>query len=90
MHGEYSNPKNTACFGTRRKKDIRKLIEKGFEVQVLTDDNRSLIVVLIGPENSLYCEGKWRIQVFLPEEYPLKPPSVVFLTRIYHPNIDFG
>ena len=26
--------------------------------------------------------------LFLPSEYPLKPPQVRFLTKVYHPNID--
>ena len=25
---------------------------------------------------------------FLPEDYPMSPPKVRFLTKIYHPNID--
>jgi ubiquitin-conjugating enzyme E2 N len=28
------------------------------------------------------------LELFLPEEYPLTPPKVRFLTRVYHPNID--
>ena len=26
-------------------------------------------------------------KLFLPEEYPMAPPKVRFLTKIYHPNI---
>ena len=28
------------------------------------------------------------MELFLPEEYPMAPPKVRFLTKIYHPNID--
>ena len=28
------------------------------------------------------------MELFLPEEYPMVPPKVRFLTKIYHPNID--
>jgi len=28
------------------------------------------------------------LELFLPEEYPMAPPKVRFLTKIYHPNID--
>jgi ubiquitin-protein ligase len=28
------------------------------------------------------------LELFLPEEYPMGPPKVRFLTKIYHPNID--
>jgi ubiquitin-conjugating enzyme E2 N len=27
------------------------------------------------------------LELFLPEEYPMAPPKVRFLTKIYHPNI---
>jgi hypothetical protein len=32
--------------------------------------------------------GIFRLELFLPEEYPMAPPKVRFLTKIYHPNID--
>ena len=28
------------------------------------------------------------MELFLPDDYPMGPPKVRFLTRIYHPNID--
>jgi ubiquitin-protein ligase len=32
-------------------------------------------------------EGIFKLELFLPEEYPMVPPRVRFLTKIYHPNI---
>ena len=34
--------------------------------------------------------GIFRLELFLPEEYPMAPPKVRFLTKIYHPNIGAG
>ena len=34
--------------------------------------------------------GVFQLELFLPEEYPMAPPKVRFLTRIYHPNIGTG
>jgi ubiquitin-protein ligase len=31
--------------------------------------------------------GKFKISVSLPKEYPFKPPTVSFKTKIYHPNV---
>lgn len=31
--------------------------------------------------------GIFKLELFLPEEYPMNPPKVRFLTKIYHPNI---
>jgi len=32
--------------------------------------------------------GVFKLELFLPEEYPMAAPKVRFLTKIYHPNID--
>lgn len=28
------------------------------------------------------------MELFLPDDYPMTPPKIRFLTKIYHPNID--
>jgi len=35
-------------------------------------------------------DGVFKLELFLPEEYPMAPPKVRFLTKIYHPNIGAG
>ena len=37
---------------------------------------------------SPFENGTFRLELFLPEEYPMAPPKVRFMTKIYHPNID--
>ena len=37
---------------------------------------------------SPFEKGKFSLELFLPEEYPMAPPKVRFMTKIYHPNID--
>jgi ubiquitin-protein ligase len=32
--------------------------------------------------------GVFNLELFLPDDYPMTPPRIRFLTRIYHPNID--
>ncbi len=41
-----------------------------------------------GPKDSPYENGKFKLELFLPDEYPMVSPKVRFLTKIYHPNID--
>jgi ubiquitin-protein ligase len=36
------------------------------------------------------ADGLFKLELFLPEEYPMAPPKVRFLTKIYHPNIGAG
>jgi ubiquitin-protein ligase len=43
--------------------------------------------VIYGPEGSPYEGGTFKLGIFIPSDYPLRPPLIKFLTRIYHPNI---
>merc|ERR1711939_470604 len=53
------------------------------------DDNlRYFDVVIQGPHESPFEGGVFKLELFLPEDYPMSAPQVRFLTRIYHPNID--
>ncbi|KAJ9107941.1 hypothetical protein QFC19_002684 [Naganishia cerealis] len=45
-------------------------------------------VKINGPGGSPYEGGVFKAELFLPEDYPMAPPKVRFLTKIYHPNID--
>ena len=44
-------------------------------------------VTLSGPPGTPYVGGTFVLAVTLPTDYPFKPPSVTFTTRIYHPNV---
>ena len=53
------------------------------------ENPRYFNVSISGPKDSPYDGGLFKLQLYLPEEYPMVPPKCLFMTKIYHPNIDF-
>ncbi len=49
---------------------------------------RHFLVKMAGPPSSPYAGGVFSLELFLPDDYPMSPPKVLFRTKIYHPNID--
>ena len=43
---------------------------------------------IVGPSNSPYAGGLFRLSVSFSDKYPFKPPKIKFVTKIFHPNIN--
>ncbi len=43
---------------------------------------------IIGPPDSPYEGGVFKVEFFYPDNYPAESPKFRFLTKIYHPNVD--
>lgn len=37
---------------------------------------------------SRFAGGIFKLELFLTDDYPMVPPKIRFLTKIYHPNVD--
>jgi peroxin-4 len=41
------------------------------------------------PISKFLLGGRWLLDIHIPTQYPLSPPSIRFVTPICHPNVDF-
>jgi ubiquitin-conjugating enzyme E2 H len=72
----------------RREMDVMKLMMTDWKVELVNDNLSEFYVQFQGPPDSPYEGGHWKVHVELPEAYPYKSPSIGFMNRIYHPNVD--
>ncbi|XP_072589789.1 ubiquitin-conjugating enzyme E2 N-like [Vulpes vulpes] len=61
--------------------------EPGIKAEPDESDARYFHVVTAGHQDSPFEGGTFKLEVFLPEEYPVAAPKVRFMTKIYHPNV---
>jgi hypothetical protein len=68
--------------------DVMKMLMSDYEVTLVNDNMQEFYVRFKGPEETPFQGGAWKIHVELPDQYPYKSPSIGFVNRIFHPNID--
>jgi len=76
----------------RIKKELLRLESNNnpdFIYKINPENLRHVFIDMKGPDNTCYSNGIFKLELFIPKGYPYDALKVRFLTKVYHPNIDF-
>ncbi|XP_076334733.1 ubiquitin-conjugating enzyme E2 R1-like isoform X1 [Tachypleus tridentatus] len=69
-------------------KSVQEEPVEGFRVKLINEDNLfEWEVAIFGPPNTLYEGGYFKAHIKFPPDYPYSPPTIRFLTKVWHPNV---
>merc|ERR1712000_752512 len=54
------------------------------------DSISNIEATIEGTKGTPYEGGNFKLNITIPQRYPLEPPKVRFITKMYHPNGDDG
>ena len=60
----------------------------GVTVGLVNNDYTKWQATLIGPKDTSYVGGLFKLNINFPSDYPNKAPEVCFITPIYHMNVN--
>jgi ubiquitin-protein ligase len=75
----------------RIRKELKDIISDppfGITVCPSRDNILKMDATIVGPEGTPYSGGVFQLNIVLPNNYPFKPPTIKFITPIYHCNIN--
>ncbi|KAL0080845.1 ubiquitin-conjugating enzyme/RWD-like protein [Phycomyces blakesleeanus] len=68
----------------RQLRDLQRNPVEGFSAG-LVDDN--IYEAIMGAPDTLYEDGFFKTRLSFPSSYPVMPPTMRFITEMYHPNV---
>ncbi|CAE6523119.1 unnamed protein product [Rhizoctonia solani] len=86
--GHSSAPAAVAPTSDTHRNHDRERLMSDYKVSLVNDNMQEFYVMFNGPEETAFAGGVWKIHVELPDQYPYKSPSIGFMNKIFHPNID--
>jgi len=73
---------------TKELQEIRKDPPLNISAGPINDNLFEWEAVLLGPTETPYEGGVFILNIHISKDYPMKPPNILFKTKIYHPNIN--
>ena len=71
----------------RQYQDLLKNPVDGFSAGIDENNLYKWHATLMGPQDTLYEGGVFKVVITFPKNYPNNPPEFKFVSQIYHPNI---
>ncbi|KAH8550910.1 ubiquitin-conjugating enzyme/RWD-like protein [Umbelopsis sp. PMI_123] len=72
----------------RQLRDLTKNPVEGFSAGLINDDNiYEWEVMVIGTPDTIYEGGFFKAHLTFPPTYPMMPPTMKFVSDMYHPNV---
>ena len=71
----------------RLQKELSSNKDESIKLRLKDDDIRVWSGTIVGPPSSYYEGFEYDLLINVPMEYPLVPPSIKFVTKIFHPNV---
>jgi len=79
---------NSSLLLRRQLLELTKRPVEGFSAGLVDEDNiLEWEVIIMGPPDTLYEGGILKTRLTFPQEFPLMPPKLKFMTQMWHPNI---
>ncbi|KAL9541840.1 Ubiquitin-conjugating enzyme E2 14 [Mucor bainieri] len=67
--------------------DLQKNPVEGFSAGLVDDNIYEWEILVMGSQDTLYEGGFFKAKLCFPRSYPIDPPTMTFLTEMYHPNV---
>eukprot|EP00040_Diaphanoeca_grandis_P003881 m.26257 g.26257 ORF g.26257 m.26257 type:complete len:168 (-) comp15333_c0_seq1:231-734(-) len=78
----------SALLLSRQLKDLKKNPVEGFSAGLANEDDiYKWDIMVMGPPDTIFEGGYFKAQLTFPTEYPVKPPKLVFQSKMWHPNV---
>mmetsp|Transcript_58039 Transcript_58039/g.184437 ORF Transcript_58039/g.184437 Transcript_58039/m.184437 type:complete len:155 (-) Transcript_58039:191-655(-) len=72
-------------------KEVQRDSHKETEIVLYPDESNIFkwTAFIKGPADTPYEGGTFQLDIIVPEAYPLVPPAIRYVTKIFHPNVHY-